>query len=522
MVYVILLLLVLTLFLLLKNFRSRSACFLSAMMAGLELAIFAAIVMIAKYGQYPYPQRAIYMPDYLLYLKMGQIKIQYYVLLGLLNTGAMIYVSLVPVFVWEYHRPFDSGIRWKDVLVLPGLFVLPAFYLWFYSGQTGYAFYLKMIELEKTGQAAWFWRLIKCGDIFHYIWIGVYLIVPILLLLRWCRKSTIPIKRMQYLTMAGCLAALDGLYAVLLLQGPFKVVYFMSSDQLLLGRNSKMAIPNSYYTMLPVLVLIMVTVTIVLLVKYRGVDTADFIKQKLLSKNINKLNQNMRGVFHMFKNTLFTINVMVKQLRMENPELPAETVGEIEAFVDNALCSMTAMLDACKSINMTVEKYSLYALLESVLERAAVPADITVQKSYLCGDIPLIMDRFHLANALLNVCNNAVDAVRARNIKDGWIELVLRCEQEWIVLEIKDNGIGMDQKTRKNIYKEFYTTKARQNNWGVGMSYTYRVIHKHMGLISIKSRVMEGTTVQIVFPRPRRQQGMYHKKKNSYIGVGNG
>lgn len=116
------------------------------------------------------------------------------------------------------------------------------------------------------------------------IWIGVYLVIPILLLLRWCRKSTVPIKRMQYLTMAGCLAALDGLYAALLLKGPFKVVYFMSNDHLLLGHSSKMEIPGAYYTMLPVLALIMVAVTITLLVKYRGVDTADFIKQHFLAK----------------------------------------------------------------------------------------------------------------------------------------------------------------------------------------------------------------------------------------------
>lgn len=138
------------------------------------------------------------------------------------------------------------------------------------------------------------------------------------------------------------------------------------------------------------------------------------------------MNQNMRGVFHMFKNTLFTIDVMIKQLRMENPELPEETTAELGDYVKNSLSSMTAMLDACKSIDMAVEKYSLCAVLDNVLERAAVPAHITVRKSYLCADIPIVMDRFHLENALLNIVNNAVDAVEMRGEQKGWIELIMR------------------------------------------------------------------------------------------------
>lgn len=513
MVYVILLLFVLTLFMFLKNFKSKSTYFFVTMMAGLEIAIFAAIVIIAKYGQYPYPQRAIYMPDYLLYLKMGQIKIKYYSLLGLLNVGTMIYVSIVPIFVLEYHRPFDYGIQAKKVMLFPCILVLPAFYLWFYSGETGYMFYLKILELENNGQEDWLWGFLKFTDIFHYVWISIYLFFPIVLLLWWCKKSTIPIKRMQYITMAGCLVALDGLYVALFFKSPFKIVYFLSNEHLLLGRSSKIVISDAYYTMLPLIVLIMVAVTIAMLVKYRGVDTVDFIKRYFLRKSINKLNQNMRGVFHMFKNTLFTMNILVKQLRMENPMLQGETIEDLEDFVQNSLNNMTVMLDACKSINMNVEKYSLYSVLDSVMEQASLPSDITFQKSYLCADIDILMDRFHLIHALLNVCNNAVDAVQARGASDGRIELIMRCEQEWVVLEFKDNGIGMDKKTRKNIYKEFYTTKSRQSNWGVGMSYTYRVIHKHMGFISIKSRIMEGTTVQIVFPRPNQHKSTSVKEK---------
>ena len=53
-----------------------------------------------------------------------------------------------------------------------------------------------------------------------------------------------------------------------------------------------------------------------------------------------------------------------------------------------------------------------------------------------------------------------------------------------------------------NIFKEFYTSKSRSNNnWGLGLYYTYKVVKKHMGYVSVESKVGVKTTFQIVLPR---------------------
>ena len=53
-----------------------------------------------------------------------------------------------------------------------------------------------------------------------------------------------------------------------------------------------------------------------------------------------------------------------------------------------------------------------------------------------------------------------------------------------------------------NIFKEFYTSKSRShNNWGLGLYYTYKVVKKHMGYISVESKPGIKTMFQIILPR---------------------
>lgn len=511
MTYIILILLVLTIFLIIRNFKNKSTFFFAIMMFGVEMAIFAAIFMIAKYGQYPYPEQSFYMPDYMLYLKIAKLKINYYALINMLNLGVMIYLGTVPVFVFTYHRAYEERLRKKEVLKLCCVAVLPLLYLWFYSPETAYGIYLKSMELEALGRAESLRQFLRYANLFHYTWIGIYLAVPIIMLLIWCRQSTILLKKMQYLTIAACVLLLNCLCLFLFFTGPFQVFYTMPIEQLLFVSTEKMMIPKFYYTLLPALVFVMAAITVVLLLKFHSVGTINAINQRLLSQNIKKLNKNMRGVFHSFKNTLFAIEVMVKQVRMENPDLKGENIEELESFIEKSLKSMGTMLDACKSINMNLEKQSLYAVLENVLEKAKIPEEIHVEKQYLCREGMVVMDRFHLTNALLNIVNNAVDALNTKNTDCKKINIIVRYEQEWTVLEIEDNGVGMEKKACKNVFKEFYTTKSRQNNWGIGMSYTYRVIRKHLGFITLKSEPMQGTQVQIILPRLKGTSG---KAKN--------
>ena len=72
------------------------------------------------------------------------------------------------------------------------------------------------------------------------------------------------------------------------------------------------------------------------------------------------------------------------------------------------------------------------------------------------------------------------------------------CGKQQFMFEISDNGIGMDQATRRNMLEEFFSTKG-SGGTGLGLAVVEKVVNKHGGRIEVSSAPGEGTTFKIFF-----------------------
>ena len=95
---------------------------------------------------------------------------------------------------------------------------------------------------------------------------------------------------------------------------------------------------------------------------------------------------------------------------------------------------------------------------------------------------------------------NALVAIKAKDEAHGEIKISVFREFDLAVITFEDNGYGMNRKMLKNIFKPFYTTKTRIENWGIGLSYVNKIIKMHNGNISVKSVLNQGTTFTIILP----------------------
>ncbi|MFC1493511.1 ATP-binding protein, partial [candidate division KSB1 bacterium] len=99
--------------------------------------------------------------------------------------------------------------------------------------------------------------------------------------------------------------------------------------------------------------------------------------------------------------------------------------------------------------------------------------------------------------AVENLVKNSLDAIENG---EGKIQVDLRKQDntDWIVIEVADNGKGMNKQQQKSIYKPGFSTKKR--GWGLGLNFTKRIIEDyHRGrLILRSSRPGEGTTMRIL------------------------
>ena len=111
-------------------------------------------------------------------------------------------------------------------------------------------------------------------------------------------------------------------------------------------------------------------------------------------------------------------------------------------------------------------------------------------------DIYFHFDKLQISRCFNNLIKNAIEAVE--KIPNPVVEVLMTTDIKNIKIEIKDNGVGIDEKMLSKIYEPYFTTKTKGT--GLGLSIVKRIIEDHGGKIKIeKNKNMAGTTSLINF-----------------------
>lgn len=126
-------------------------------------------------------------------------------------------------------------------------------------------------------------------------------------------------------------------------------------------------------------------------------------------------------------------------------------------------------------------------------------------------------DRGHLEQVVMNLAVNARDAMMdggqvtlCVSLESGPASPITESSSTWslrarpgerVVLEVVDNGIGMDEETVSHIFEPFFTTKRLGEGTGLGLSIVYGIVTKAGGDIDVNSRPGRGTTFRVHLPR---------------------
>ena len=118
---------------------------------------------------------------------------------------------------------------------------------------------------------------------------------------------------------------------------------------------------------------------------------------------------------------------------------------------------------------------------------------------------PLLSDETELREAFTNLIFNAVDAMP----NGGKITFVTRqlpapegntSQPARIQVEVRDTGVGMDERTRQRCLEPFFSTKVQRGGTGLGLAMVYGMMQRHDGAVEIESAPGQGTCIRLSFP----------------------
>ena len=113
-------------------------------------------------------------------------------------------------------------------------------------------------------------------------------------------------------------------------------------------------------------------------------------------------------------------------------------------------------------------------------------------------------DKTEIEQVILNLLKNAAQAMAEDGTSSPSILLRTRREPDTVLIEVIDNGPGMDQKTLNRIFEPFFTTKEVGAGTGLGLSVSYFIItEQHNGRLSASSKPGHGACFSIRLPSNR-------------------
>ena len=234
-------------------------------------------------------------------------------------------------------------------------------------------------------------------------------------------------------------------------------------------------------------------------------------QQVLQQERLHALGTMASGVTHDFNNALSVI-IGFSEMALNECEKQSGA-GKLEQHLRSILI---AALDGAKVVTRLREFYrvggheeprarvDLNALIEQAIsitqprwKSQSQGGGVKIGIKTELGDVsPAAGDAAELREALANLIFNAVDAMPG----GGTITLRTRAEEDRVVVEVCDSGVGMSKEVQRKCLDPFFTTKG-EHGTGLGLAMVYGIIERHSGTLKIDSEVGRGTTFVISLPK---------------------
>jgi signal transduction histidine kinase len=204
-----------------------------------------------------------------------------------------------------------------------------------------------------------------------------------------------------------------------------------------------------------------------------------------------------RVVVHDLANVMMVASARAGEIAEEsNPHEVSQDVVQVLEYGGKLLNQLRLFCDqGGPDARGQVEAVGLLRGMEASL-RSLLGKGLTLRLECDVPELSVAIGPIELEQLVLNLCMNARDATSQG--ANGEVKVALSRERDGALLEVADNGCGMDEATQTEIFEPFYTTKPGHS--GVGLAAVYGSVERAHGRIALTSAPGRGTTFRITLP----------------------
>ena len=214
------------------------------------------------------------------------------------------------------------------------------------------------------------------------------------------------------------------------------------------------------------------------------------------------------GVAHDLNNLLTPIMIcgeLVRESVAADPEL-VESTDAILAAATSARDLVAQLLAFGRKQMLQLRPLSVNAVCERAVKLLShsLPPTITVALD-LDPEVPrVVADATQLQQVIVNLAINARDAMPEGGRLVVATAATGDLDNPQVVVQVIDDGVGIDAQTLPHIFEPFFTTKGGGRGTGLGLAMVYGIVKQHGGTIEVTSRVGHGTRFQVRLPVAER------------------
>ena len=211
-----------------------------------------------------------------------------------------------------------------------------------------------------------------------------------------------------------------------------------------------------------------------------------------------RLNHDLRNPLSVIKNATFLLRHELDDSRNELDDSKNERIENILEKMDNSIYRMSHQVDDVlnyvRPVILEKKSHSLSTIIQDSIDRIEIPRNITIKLPH--DNCKILCDNEKLEIVFVNLLTNALQALE----EAGVITISFDdSKKDFTIIEINDNGPGMDSQTLSQIFEPLFTTK--QLGTGLGLPSCKSLVENQGGKISVSSTEGIGTTVRIQIPK---------------------